>query len=208
MKKIILLLAILFVSDNMFASIKNEKIIASRNGFLYQDSPQATLADKSTLNNMDIKNHSGYSRYGYVEFSTNKISEQSSKIYFRIYLLGEDLGYNENFNGKNIELNLFGGEYNWNGKWTWSTQPVIANAENPGEKSLGSLTLKNDDKGTFLEWDVTEFVKSKKATGAKNICFRISASHKSSAVLIKLRQLYIKDSVIQSSKYNPHLLQK
>ena len=219
MKRFFLPFIVMFFCNNTFAENDNNIIIASRNGFLYEGAPTTPL--KNSKSNMELKNQTKYTRYSYCEIPINNVPDNISSIHLQLYLTGEKLAqkdgqgnliatsYNSaDFSEKNVEIKLFGTEYTFADNWEWDDQPIVITPDNLEETELGTLLLTNEDKDTFLSWDVTEFIKLKKSTGAKNVCFRLSAGSSPSDILIILRQLYIKDGIVQASQYNPHLTVK
>ncbi|NDW08713.1 DNRLRE domain-containing protein [Dysgonomonas sp. 520] len=144
------------------------------NGFIQQASGDAAISLNANQY-IYLRNHAGaYNRLGFITFPLNSIDGRSTinnKIVLKIFVPG-DKNSEDTFAGSVVSL--FGIEnYQISATSTWKLYDGIADKQ---ETLFGTTyTMSEESKDTYLEFDVTDFVKAKKRAGATSVQFRLSA---------------------------------
>lgn len=213
MKKILLILAVsCSVSLAWAETIVKDTIMATNNGYINEGAKTTKLIQ--SVWNMEVRAYSGFTRWGFVEIPLEKIDMDAVKTEFRIYLTGEKLATknadqtlntssytSDDLMDKGLKLSLYALNYTFNSDLTWETRTT---PDGTNEIWVGDLAVDNSNKDTYLVWDVTELVKTKKNAGDTHIRFRLTS--KDATQMLRLRQ--VKISTGETGSYFPRLVQE
>ncbi len=145
---------------------------SSYDSFVHQAEQSKGHADAQTL---DLKNGDGWSRRIYLTFPLDGIPDDAERIGIRLYyesvVPGKLNNENRPLNGIE-ELRLEGNTSTYTANLTWD------NHHSHKFEYVGSTPLSQDMLNSYVGWDVTDFVKSKAAEGAKQVSFRVSTPYK------------------------------
>lgn len=200
MKKLFLVTSVFFV---LSLSLYSQTIKVSNNGYIIASAPNSPF----TLNPgwyMHLRGgDTSLTRWGYLEFPIQNISDQTKKVELQIYLESTETVNNLDFETNKVFVNIFGTQYSFDNTLTWNTK---ATPTNKNEFSYESRQLKNSDKNSWLILDVTDFVKSQKANKNTHVYFRLTGgSSTTSSFILKLRQAHF-DAENPLGMYYPRLV--
>lgn len=137
---------------------------------------------------IDIKNDSPFSREGIFTFNISSLTNQDiTRSAFRFYLSSSDKILNDYLKLDVIDREL-------NNSLTWSNKP----ADNEFTKIQGNQYLSNDDIGSYIDWEITNYLKKAILEGKTMLSFRISLSLGTSAL--------IRGFSTESSNFKPEIL--
>lgn len=149
-----------------------DKVIpCSYDSFVHQAEQSKGHADAQTL---DLKNGDGWSREIYMTFPIDELPDNVARIGVRLFFESIVLGKlnNENRPLDGIEiLELGGNTSTYTANLTWD------NHHNHIFEPVASVPLTKDMVGSYVGWDVTDFVKAKAAEGAKQVSFRVKTPY-------------------------------
>ena len=205
MKKLLLSLIALCSFTGMLWSQTTTDIQPTYNGYLNQGTPTVTLIQNPW--DFQIKNATGFSRYGYLEFPLANIDATASTISFKIYLSGPkmiDFPTTSVLDGAGLSLLVNTINYTFDNTLTWNNQ-TVPNANN--ETSVASIPMLDALKDTWIAVDITTLVKTMKTAGNTYIRFRLSTQG-GNGELLRFRQMEMSGStVLGIGAYYPRLVQ-
>lgn len=213
MKKLLLIIAVFCYCTTSWAdTIVRDTIMATNNGYINEGAKTSKLIQ--SVWNMEVRNITGFTRWGYVEIPLAKIDLTASKIEFKIYLTGEKLATknadqtlntssytSDDLTDKGLKLSLYLLNYSFDNNITWDSR-VLPTTEN--ELWVGDVAVVNTNKDTYLVWDVTDLVKARKT--ANETSLRIRLTTKDASQILRLRQ--VKISTGETGAYFPRLVQE
>jgi len=179
----------------------------SYNGYVNEGASTVTLG---TYNNYDlqIKNQTGFSRNGFVEFPLTDINPNALSIHFNVYLGGalmSDFPTTADLDQTPaLALGVNQINYSFDNSTTWSnkTTPTESN-----ETAVAAITLSNALKDTWISIDVTSIVIAQKNAGQSFVRFRLFATG-GNGQLLYFRKSPISGNTISSlGAYYPRLVQ-
>jgi len=204
MKKLLLSLIALCSFTGMLLSQTTSEIKPTYNGYINEGTPTSTLIQNRY--DFEVKNASGFSRCGYLEFPLEDISTSATSITFKIYLSGSamtDFPTTDVLDGAGVSLLVNKINYTFNNTLTWNNR-TIPNETN--ETAVASISMKDALKDTYIEIDITDIAKTLKAAGDNYIRFRLTSQ--GGASLLRFRQMVMSGSTITSTgAYYPRLIQ-
>lgn len=151
--------------------VADKVIPSSYDSFVHQAEQSKGHADAETL---ELKNGDGWSRRIYLTFPLKDVPADAERIGIRLYYESVVPGKlnNENRPLDGIEtLELKGNTSTYTANLTWD------NHHNHVFEPVGSAQLTQNMLGSYVGWDVTDFVKAKVQEGASNVSFRISTPY-------------------------------
>ncbi|MEA4935170.1 MAG: hypothetical protein VB102_00865 [Paludibacter sp.] len=213
MKKILLTLAIACSVSFVWAeTIVKDTIMATNNGYINEGAKTTKLIQ--SVWNMEVRTYNGFTRWGFVEIPLAKADLNAVKTEFRIYLTGEKLATknadqtlnvnsytSDDLTDKGMKLSLYALNYTFDKELTWETRTT---PDGTNETWVGDLAVDNTSKDTYLVWDVTELVKTRKNAGDTHLRFRLTT--KDATQILRLRQ--VKITTGETGQYFPRLVQE
>lgn len=151
--------------------LADKTIPSTYDSFVHQAEQSKGHADAQTL---DLKNGDGWSRKIYMTFPIDNLPDDISRVGVRLYYESVVPGKlnNENRPLDGIEtLELGGNTSTYSANLTWD------NHHNHSFEPVASTVLTKDMIGSYVGWDVTDFVKAKAAEGAKQVTFRVTTPY-------------------------------
>ncbi|MEA4851176.1 MAG: T9SS type A sorting domain-containing protein [Paludibacter sp.] len=210
MRKLLLLLAV----TCSFTSIWSQTILdiqPSYNGYINEGAATTTLGTYQANYDFQVKRSTGYSRWGYLEFPLATINDHASSINLKIYLSGNppitDFPTTDDLNSTpTVVLGVNKINYSFDNTLTWNNR-TIPDANN--EMSVGTVTLTNASKSTWINIDITSLAKSMKAAGQTYIRFRFFVANGAGiGQLLHFRQMVMNGStIIGAGAYYPRISQ-
>lgn len=202
MKKLLLLSAVfLFVYAGLFSQT-TDTIRVNYNGFIFEDNVNATV-DSQPGWRMNLNDSCGTHRWGYMDFSLDKVPESAQKIELKIYLEAEGININDFNLGENVVfVDLYGAKYSFNKTLTWEnkTEPTDEN-----EFKYPTKRLTEQNRSSWLVWDVTDFIKSQNGKGYAY--FRLEGGVQGRKLILKTRQMHVSAETDKYGMYYPRLIQ-
>jgi len=213
MKKILLTLAVACSVSLIWAeTFVKDTIMATNNGYINEGTKTAKL--NQSVWNMEVRTYTNFTRWGFVEIPLAKADVNAVKTEFRIYLTGERLATknadqtlnvnsytSDDLTDKGLKLSLYALNYTFDKELTWETKTT---PDGTNEIWVGDLAVDNTSKDTYLVWDVTELVKTKKNAGDTHIRFRLTT--KDATQMLRMRQ--VKITTGETGSYFPRLVQE
>lgn len=213
MKKILLTLAIACSVSFVWAeTIVKDTIMATNNGYINEGAKTTKLIQ--SVWNMEVRTYNGFTRWGFVEIPLVKADLNAVKTEFRIYLTGEKLATknadqtlnvnsytSDDLTDKGMKLSLYALNYTFDKELTWETRTT---PDGTNETWVGDLAVDNTSKDTYLVWDVTELVKTRKNAGDTHLRFRLTT--KDATQILRIRQ--VKITTGETGSYFPRLVQE
>ncbi|NDW08712.1 DUF5040 domain-containing protein [Dysgonomonas sp. 520] len=130
---------------------------------------RSTTTSYLSSNSLQVKTYTDrYSRESFLSFNITDLDESSEKIIFRTYF------YKIDYTKKDLEfqdvhnIELCGNTNNYT-DITWSTRP-------DDFETITSERIYPKDLNSYINWDITNWVKQKKAVGATHITLCIKAT--------------------------------
>lgn len=151
--------------------LADQVVPCSYDSFVHQAEQNKGHADSQTL---DLKNGDGWSRRIYMTFPIDNLPDNVARVGVRLYYESVVPGKlnNENRPLNGIEtLELGGNTSTYSANLTWD------NHHNHVFEPVATTILTQDMLGSYVGWDVTDFVKAKAAEGAKQVTFRVSTPY-------------------------------
>lgn len=151
--------------------LADQVVPCSYDSFVHQAEQSKGHADAQTL---DLKNGDGWSRRIYMTFPIDNLPDNVARVGVRLYYESVVPGKlnNENRPLNGIEtLELGGNTSTYTANLTWD------NHHNHVFEPVATTILTQDMLGSYVGWDVTDFVKAKAAEGAKQVTFRVSTPY-------------------------------
>lgn len=151
--------------------LADQVVPCSYDSFVHQAEQNKGHADLQTL---DLKNGDGWSRRIYMTFPIDNLPDNVARVGVRLYYESVVPGKlnNENRPLNGIEtLELGGNTSTYTSNLTWD------NHHNHVFEPVATTILTQDMLGSYVGWDVTDFVKAKAAEGAKQVTFRVSTPY-------------------------------
>lgn len=158
-------------SSEQTIHLADKVINCSYDSFVHQAEQSKGHADGQTL---DLKNGDGWSRRIYITFPLEDVPEDAERIGIRLHFESQVAG---TLNGEKRELNgiemleLGGNTSTYTANLTWD------NHHSHQFEPVATTPLTKDMLGSYVGWDVTDFVKAKMEEGAKNVTFRVSTPY-------------------------------
>ncbi|MEA4851174.1 MAG: DNRLRE domain-containing protein [Paludibacter sp.] len=209
MKKLLLSLIALCSFTGILWSQTTE-IQPTNNGYVNEGAPTVTLGTYAGWD-FQVKRATGFSRWGYLEFPLADINNLATSINLKIYLAGNppitDFYTSDDLNSTPaVVLGVNKINYSFDNTLTWNNK-TAPDANN--EESVGTVTLTNDSKSTWISLDVTSLAKSMKTAGQTYIRFRFFVDNGAGiGQLLHFRQMQMNGStVIGTGAYYPRLVQ-
>jgi len=211
MKKLLLSLIALCSFTGMLWSQTTTEIQTTYNGYINEGSPTTTLGALQIHYDFQVKKVTGYSRWGYLEFPLTNIDVNAGSISLRIYLSGNppitDYPTTDVLNSTPaIVLGVNKINYSFDKTLTWNNKTT---PDGTNEVSVGTLTVTDELKSTWLSFDITSLAKSMKTAGQTYIRFRFFvADGTGTGQLLHFRQMEMDGSTIkQAGTLYPRLIQ-
>ncbi len=151
--------------------LADKVIYPSYDSFVHQAEQNKGHADGQTL---DLKNGDGWSRKIYMTFPLEDLPDNISRVGVRLYfesvVPGKLNAENRPLDGiETLELggntSTYTANLNWDNHHSHVFEPVA------------STVLTQNMLGSYVGWDVTDFVKAKAAEGAKQVTFRVTTPY-------------------------------
>lgn len=213
MKKILLTLVVACSVSLIWAeTIVKDTIMATNNGYINEGAKTTKLIQ--SVWNMEVRTYTNFTRWGFVEIPLAKADLNAVKTEFRIYLTGERLATknadqtlnvnsytSDDLTDKGLKLSLYALNYTFDKELTWETRTT---PDGTNEIWVGDLAVDNNSKDTYLVWDVTELVKTRKNAGDTHIRFRLTT--KDATQMLRIRQ--VKITTGETGSYFPRLVQE
>lgn len=213
MKKILLTLVVACSVSLIWAeTIVKDTIMATNNGYINEGAKTTKLIQ--SVWNMEVRTYTNFTRWGFVEIPLAKADLNAVKTEFKIYLTGEKLATknadqtlnvnsytSDDLTDKGLKLSLYALNYTFDKELTWETRTT---PDGTNEIWVGDLAVDNTSKDTYLVWDVTELVKTRKNAGDTHLRFRLTT--KDATQILRLRQ--VKITTGETGQYFPRLVQE
>jgi len=211
MKKLLLSLIALCIFTGTMWSQTTTEIQPTNNGYINEGAPTATLGTYAGWD-FQVKRATGFSRWGYLEFPLAAINDLATSINLKIYLAGNppitDYYTSDDLNSTPaVVLGVNKINYSFDNTLTWNNKTT---PDETNEESVGTVTLTNDSKSTWISLDVTSLAKSTKIAGQTYIRFRFFVANGAGiGQLLHFRQMQMNGStVIGAGAYYPRLVQE
>lgn len=151
--------------------VADKVIPCSYDSFVHQAEQSKGHADAQTL---DLKNGDGWSRKIYMTFPIGELPDNVARIGVRLFFESVVPGKlnNENRPLDGIEILELGGNTS-----TYTVNLTWDNHHNHLFEPVASVPLTQNMLGSYVGWDVTDFVKAKAAEGAKQVTFRVTTPY-------------------------------
>ena len=156
------------VSNSMIASgvadgevvvdLADELVRASYDSYVQESYKDKSYASEPKL---ELKTGDQWSRQIYLTFPTERIADDVKRVVLRLF-------FNTTNTADNVVLGLEGNGETYDAKLNWNNKNKY-----PFEQLDNSTVLYATEVGSYLSWDVTDWVRTMKETSA-NVTFRIS----------------------------------
>lgn len=149
------------VRENATIGIADVKEPVLYDAFVHENYKENSYVSDELL---QLKTGDNWTRKIYLTFATNEVRADDECIALRIYFKETNLQNTET-------LSLEGNTQVYGNSLTWNNRD-----SKPFELLSDGLGFAPSEVGSYLSWDVTDWIKQKKEDGAENVTFRISVT--------------------------------